>query len=495
MRAFLKILLVLVVLALAVLAGGYLWAGRQPGPTITVKQPEKFVGQGGSIEVTIEAPGGRFTGVEAVAEQNGKRLPVFALADPTSAQVTQETADRLFIIRPFGKRALPELRPGPMTLTVTAARPVFFGLRQARTRVTRDLQVRLEPPRLSVESLHHYVNLGGAEFVVYRATPADVESGVRVGDVTYPGYPIAGASGPSDPALKVAFFALLYEQDLNTPITVYAKDAAGNQAVQSFADKVFPKPFAKSRIELTDAFLSRVVPAIAASSPQVQVSTATPEDVLKGFLAINGELRRIDADIIQGLASRTSPQMLWRAPFRQMANSQVEATFADQRTYVYQGNEVDRQVHLGLDLARTARVEIQAANRGTVIYASDLGIYGNCVVIDHGMGVQSLYGHLSSIDVKVGATVEKDQPIGHSGQTGLAGGDHLHFTMLVNGHPVNPVEWWDPHWVQDRIMRKLKDAGAGVEAAGAATVATAEPARPAGRRARPTAGRLHRRGA
>jgi murein DD-endopeptidase MepM/ murein hydrolase activator NlpD len=90
--------------------------------------------------------------------------------------------------------------------------------------------------------------------------------------------------------------------------------------------------------------------------------------------------------------------------------------------------------------------------------ASWLGIYGNCVVIDHGLGVQSLYGHLSSFDVKVGDTVTKGQPIGRSGMTGLAGGDHLHFTMLVGGRMVTPVEWWDPHWIADRVERKLRDA-------------------------------------
>jgi len=123
---------------------------------------------------------------------------------------------------------------------------------------------------------------------------------------------------------------------------------------------------------------------------------------------------------------------------------------------VYGGKEVDQQVHLGFDLAVTAHAPVVAANSGKVLNASWLGIYGNCVIIDHGMGVQSLYGHLSSIAVKVGDLVEKSQPLGKSGMTGLAGGDHLHFTMLVNGQMVNPVEWWDEHWIQDRILRKLR---------------------------------------
>jgi murein DD-endopeptidase MepM/ murein hydrolase activator NlpD len=137
----------------------------------------------------------------------------------------------------------------------------------------------------------------------------------------------------------------------------------------------------------------------------------------------------------------------------------VEASFADHRTYLYGEKEVDNQVHLGFDLAVTAAVPVVSSNAGTVLHSAWLGIYGNCVIVDHGMGVASLYGHLSSIDVKPGETVKKGQVLGRSGMTGLAGGDHLHFTMLVQGHPVNPVEWWDPHWIEDRVNRKLKTLG------------------------------------
>ena len=60
------------------------------------------------------------------------------------------------------------------------------------------------------------------------------------------------------------------------------------------------------------------------------------------------------------------------------------------------------------------------------------------------------------IDVKVGDMVQKEQVMGRSGETGLAGGDHLHFSMQVDGVQVNAIEWWDSHWIQDRILSKLK---------------------------------------
>ena len=195
------------------------------------------------------------------------------------------------------------------------------------------------------------------------------------------------------------------------------------------------------------------MPAILEGTTEVK-----PEgDTLAKFLVINGELRRKNAEKIASFAKQTAPEMLWRGVvFHPFTNNAVESAFADQRTYVYKGKDVDHQVHLGFDLASFAGTPILAANRGKVLFADELGIYGNCVIIDHGMGVQSLYGHLSSIEVKAGQMVEKEQELGRSGMTGLAGGDHLHFTMLVNGHMVNPVEWWDAHWIQDRILRKLK---------------------------------------
>ena len=132
--------------------------------------------------------------------------------------------------------------------------------------------------------------------------------------------------------------------------------------------------------------------------------------------------------------------------------------FADRRTYVYEGREVDHQTHLGYDLASTARAPVPAANAGRVALARYFGIYGNAVVVDHGFGLLTLYAHLSSIDVKEGQDVARGATIGRTGKTGLAAGDHLHFTTLVGGLPVTPTEWWDPHWIGDRVARPLAPA-------------------------------------
>jgi murein DD-endopeptidase MepM/ murein hydrolase activator NlpD len=464
------------VVALLVAAGAaFLWAGRGPAPAIEIREPSKAVGLSSPLDVVVTAPRGNLSRLDIAIEQNGQQYPLFGLAGAaTAAQgaatLKQEAEDRVRVTGQVGRKGVTALRGGPARILVSAERRGLFGLRTIASQAARDVVVFLEPPRVSVVSMHHFVNHGGAEMVVYRATPPEVESGVRVGDVTYPGFPAAGAGIPSaDPALKVAFFALTWDQDLNTPIAAFARDTAGNEGRATFEYRVFPKPFKKSRIEITDAFLQRVVPGILEHTPDLKVEN--PADLVGSFLAINGTLRRQNADAIAALAKGTSPKILWEGPFTQLTNSQVEASFADQRTYFYGGKEIDRQVHLGFDLAVTANVAIGAANKGTVVFADYLGIYGNTVVVDHGMGLQSLYAHLSSIDVKAGDAVQKGQTLGRSGMTGLAGGDHLHYTMLLNGRPVTPVDWWSQQWVEDRVLRKFREAGASAPAAQAAAAA------------------------
>jgi murein DD-endopeptidase MepM/ murein hydrolase activator NlpD len=453
MRGLLRFFFYLILLALVVGIGAWFWAGRMEGPAIEVRQPGKFIGQTSTLDMTVRTPNASATTVNVVLEQGGKSHPVFA-NDPANPPATggSEAADRLLVMRPIGKRAVPELKSGPARLVIRATRPVLYGLRNVESTETRDLEVRLEPPRVTVLSTFHFVNLGGSEFAVFRVTPGDVQSGVRVGDKEYPSFPAAGAGLTSDPALRVAFFALLYDQPTSTRIDVFARDEAGNQILVPLDYKVFPKAYKKSRIEVDDRFLGRVVPAISSTSPDDQIPT---DDLVTGFLKINRELRQKNNQYVRDLAKKSAPELMFRDAFQQLGNSAVQAQFADSRTYVYKGKEIDQQVHLGFDLATTANAPISAAQRGVVVHADDLGIYGNCVVIDHGLGVQSLYGHLSSIGVRVGDKVEKGQEIGRSGQTGLAGGDHLHFTTLVGGEQVTPVDWWSTQWMQDRVLRKI----------------------------------------
>ena len=446
-------LLVLTVVLAAIIGAGVMWymAGREAGPAITIHSPEKFVGRATPLAVSI-ASETELTGTVINIEQNGKTVAIQNLKiEPQGPGQANATAT-------IGRDGLVN---GPAALTVDASRKTFFGLRTVSSHERRELLVRLDPPRVSVVSIHHFINLGGAEFVVLRATPEDVEAGVQVGDARYRLYP-GSAVGITDPAMRVGFFALRHDQTVNERINAYARDAAGNEVTVPLEHQPFVKKFVQSKIPIDQRFLDRVVPAIASHTPDLKVDTSSPDGLLKGFLEINGNLRRKNGDFIASLAEKSEPRMLWTEAFAQMMNSQVESRFADRRTYYFEDKEIDKQVHLGFDLATVQQAPVHASNAGKVVFADFLGIYGNCVIIDHGLGVQSLYAHLSSIGVKVGDTVTKGQELGRTGSTGLAGGDHLHFTLLLQGTPVNPVEWWDQHWLQDRVLRKISEAGGSV---------------------------------
>jgi murein DD-endopeptidase MepM/ murein hydrolase activator NlpD len=444
-------------LVLLIIGGIATWvvAGRAPGPVIEIPEPI-VVGQTGEVAIAIETPGGELKVLDVALVQDGATYPIFTLATDAAA-LEPETDNRLRLVRPVGKRLYPDLKAGTATVTVAAVRPVLFGLRESATMASADIEVRLTPPQIGASSQFHYINHGGSEMVVYRVTPADAASGVRVGEHEYPGFPATGAGvATTNSGLRVAFFALLWDQDVDTPVTLFARDAIGNESAANFDHRVFAKSFRSSTIDISDDFLARVVPPILQSSADFRVDD--PSNLLASYLSINRDMRAENNARIKALAAETAPEILWEGAFKQLINTAVESGFADQRTYVHNGEEIDRQVHLGFDLASTTAAPVLAANRGRVIHAGWLGIYGNCVILDHGMGLQSLYAHLSQIEVNVGDTVTTDQQLGRSGSTGLAGGDHLHFTMLLNGNAVTPVDWWSAQWVEDRIMRKIREA-------------------------------------
>jgi murein DD-endopeptidase MepM/ murein hydrolase activator NlpD len=295
---------------------------------------------------------------------------------------------------------------------------------------------------VTADGHQHYINQGGSELVMFTVSGYWTEAGVRVGRHTYRSFPLPG-KGPNE---RFAFFGFSWDTPPDTVPVVFARNPAGTEVAARFWNKVFPKPFRTRSFELPETFLEKVVN---------EISPGEPGDLLSRFLEINGPMRLANNQVLADLRMKTEERVLWSGPFVQLSNSKVEAQFADVRTYLYQGKKVDQQTHLGFDLSVTRNIPVVASNDGKVVFAGNLGIYGNCVVIDHGYALQSIYGHLSAIEVKPGDLVRKGKPVGKSGDTGLAGGDHLHFSMQVDGVQVNPVEWWDAHWIQDRVLSKL----------------------------------------
>jgi murein DD-endopeptidase MepM/ murein hydrolase activator NlpD len=432
-----------------------------PRPQISLAAPFDLVGRNAPLVLDIKDDHG-LKQVRVAVTQGGQELVVHEETyNPPRPAVQVRWS-------PAQDKPL-RLKEGPARLTATARNSSWGTFFQGRTAtLEKDFTARLVPPRLEVLTTQHYVNQAGGDMVVYRVTPAEAESGVVVGETFFKGFPMPGAR---EPGIHFAIFAFPWDAAAGSPIRLRARDEAQNESLANFSVRVFPKKFRARKLELDDAFLQKVVPEILSQTP----SLPDQGDLIKNYLLINRDLRRQNNQELADLAARSKPQFLWRQPFQQLAGSQVEAAFADQRTYTYQGQDVDQQTHLGYDLATTAQAPVTASNDGVVVKAEFFGIYGNTVVIDHGYGLLSVYGHLSSFDTKVGDTVRKGQTIGRSGATGLAGGDHLHFSMAYQSTQVNPTEWWDSHWLEDRIFTKLRTYGSG-DLPGVKPAPTASPA-------------------
>jgi murein DD-endopeptidase MepM/ murein hydrolase activator NlpD len=311
------------------------------------------------------------------------------------------------------------------------------------------LVVDTRAPQIEVLSRLHYVNQGGSGAVVYRLSETCPTHGIIVGDHFYPGFPAGG----KDPKVMIALFAVAYDQGNDTAVLASATDLAGNQTKMGFHCRIRPKSFRKDVLDIPDSFIrEKMVPLLAAEGGGGTDTT----DLEKVFLAVNRTMRQDNYETLTQLGRQTAPERLWEGGFLRLPKSANRAQFADHRVYRYKGSEIDRQVHLGADLASIQHSPVPAANNGRVVFADKVGIYGNTVVLDHGWGLFSLYSHLSAINVTPGVEVKKGDIIGKTGSTGLAAGDHLHFGMMVDGTFVNPVEWWDDHWINDNILTKLK---------------------------------------
>jgi murein DD-endopeptidase MepM/ murein hydrolase activator NlpD len=314
------------------------------------------------------------------------------------------------------------------------------------TELQTEVIIDTRPPGIENLTPQNYVNQGGAGLAVYRLSEPCPTSGVRVGTHFFPGY----SGYYPDPAIHIAFFGMSHLQGTAAEIALEAKDAAGNSNRARWPFHFRKKAFKKDTLQVSDPFISQILSEFNALLP------AKPNATLKDkFLFINRDLRQANYEQIVAATGKTERAMLWKGPFIRLPNSAPRAGFADHRTYLYEGKEIDQQDHLGVDLASLARSPVPAANNGMVVFTGVIGIYGQTVIMDHGFGLFSMYSHLSQILVKTGDRVVKEAILGYTGSTGLAAGDHLHFSVLVQHLFVDPIEWWDLHWIQDNITLKL----------------------------------------
>lgn len=307
-----------------------------------------------------------------------------------------------------------------------------------------------KPPKVDVLTKRHNIEKGGTGLIIYELFEEDIKSGVKAGDDFFPGFP--GLFDNKN--IYTAFFALNDTQGPGTKLVVIAEDAAGNITKRGFYHYIRDTKFKTDILNISDSFLNRKMPEFDVGEKTGSFQNKK-NPLLEKFLYINNHVRKNNVEQILQVSQKSENQKLWDGRFLRLKGSAKRSGFADRRIYKYKGREIDRAVHLGIDLASTANASIKAANAGRVILTQFVGIFGNSVIIDHGFGLCSLYSHLSQISVNKGDMVEKGDEIGFTGLTGLAGGDHLHLSMIVHNVFVNPVEWWDKTWIKNNITSKI----------------------------------------
>ena len=410
---------------------------------IRVEPAVTAIGMNTPVPVVIDSPHG-VRSLIAYVDQNGTRHKVFEQSQPSrwNSFFRGSEPARTVTVQ-AGKQQAPALQDGKGTLIVEA-KANDFAARTATWSAPVDVITR--PPMVSADGFQHYINQGGSELVTFTASGYWTEAGVRVGKYTFRSFPMPGQTDPNS-SQRFSLFAFPWDVPADTIPEVYARNPSGAEATAKFWFKVFPKTFRARDLTLDNAFLQKAVGELDPNGSG---------ELLDRFLKINREMRKQNNQYLSDLLFKSEPRMLWQGPFFRIGK--VESFFADQRSYFYKGTKVDQQMHLGFDLSDVQAAPVKSANAGKVLHAGPLGIYGNCVVVDHGYGLQSIYGHLRQIDVNVGDSVTKEQVLGRSGATGLAGGDHIHYSIQVDGVQVNPIEWWDDHWIQDRVLSKIGPA-------------------------------------
>ncbi|HSB61828.1 MAG TPA: M23 family metallopeptidase [Vicinamibacteria bacterium] len=460
-RSRLWVLLVLLVLLAVMGPLSYLGWRQSVAPVAVTAAVPRALGRQTTFTVRAEAAHGQVSRLEVRLVQGGKSVTAFqragALGPRLEAPVTVE-----------GPRL--GLREGAATLEVWAHDDFWRPLPTVdRALLSQPVSIDLTPPRIEILGATRYLAQGGAGLVAFRVTEASGAS-VSAGPLTYPSFPL----GPPARGARVALIALPWDFAPGTALAVTARDEAGNEAVRGIPSEVRARRFPHDTIEIKDALLQAKVPELL---PQRRAD----QPLLEGFLVINRDLRRQAETEKRRLGAQTADHALWAGAFVQPRNTKVFSNFAETRTYRYQGKEIDTQVHVGFDLASTRQAPVPAANRGVVVFAAPLSIYGNTVIVDHGLGLQTLYAHLSHLEVKVGDAVDRGQVLGRTGTSGLAVGDHLHFEVLVHGTSVTPREWWDAKWIRDHIGQPLAEAGLPALGAEADEGRAAVPARAPGR--------------
>lgn len=442
-------LVVMMLLGLVLYLGlAMFWAGPSPELEITSDLPG--IGPATSVHALVNEPRRGVGSVRLVLVQNGT---THLLAEESHTprpfwKIWGHHEPSVVLKSVVGSGSHAGIKQGPALLRLSATRSPAWLRRPGPAVKELTLEVDLKAPGIELIRRPAGVRQGGSAVVVYSRDDDSVSDGVRIGDSWFPGSDV-----PDQPGRRFTLFVAPLDLESEENILLVARDALGNEFSTPFVDDLGTRRVRRDSIRLSDGFFQKVVSEIRQRVDDLELPE---DDLLQSYLIINRELRKANAETLRLLAAKTVDEFLWNRSFERLPGSKLMASFGDRRAYLYDGQEVDRQTHLGIDLASVKRSPVPAAADGVVAMAGYLGIYGNTVVVDHGFGLMSVYAHLTAAAVAVGDRVKRGEEIGRTGETGLAGGDHLHFSVLVHGQQADPNEWFDSRWIANHIEVPLE---------------------------------------
>ncbi|MEJ2682788.1 MAG: M23 family metallopeptidase [Candidatus Sulfobium sp.] len=330
------------------------------------------------------------------------------------------------------------IEDGKATVSINAVSGIF-----SRTEISVDSTVDTVPPVIEQVVSTPFVKQGSAGAVKARVVGAE-NVYVKVGSAEFP----MTKSFNDGKDVYCTIFPVPFSVSAGADVLLVADDGNDNYRTERLDTTVVARKFRRSRIDVSDGFIEgHIIPLLGAKGKGLSEVEALRE--------VNEAWRQEDNSAIGEVGQRSEDRPLWKGRFLQLKGSRVFARFGDKRDYYYHGEKISSSRHLGYDLASVRHAPVTAANGGIVVYVGDRLIYGHTIIIDHGLGLMSLYGHMSLTSVTAGQHVSKGDIIGRTGNTGLALGDHLHFGIYVHGVPVDPLDWWDPNWIKNKIMRVL----------------------------------------
>lgn len=433
---FLKKNLVLFFVTILVIGGfGAFTILETEKPVIAMDALPDFIGTNTPIEMTVSDGRSGIRSIHVRVKQGSQEKEIVSKEYPRKGYLGKigpaEVKEKQMVdLKELG------LKDGEAQIIFEVRDYSLWGLMQGNlTRIDKKITIDTKPPKINLLHATRYLKQGGAGIVIYESPEEIVNHGAQLNGNFFPGFPLKGKEHA-----YIAYIALPYDAPSIIDPKVIAEDRAGNKGFSGFSSTYKKAVQKHDRINISDAFLNAKIPEFEEHYPEMK------GDQVEKYIYTNRVVRDINNKKIHDLCLSPLAERQWQGPFQRMPGS-PRAGFADHRTYDYKNKLIDEQVHLGVDIASLEKSEVRATEAGKVIFADYNGIYGNMVVLDHGQGVFSLYSHLSQINSAVGSMVDTNTVIGLTGTTGMAGGDHLHYSVLVNGIFVTPVEWWDPHWI------------------------------------------------